>query len=1062
MATQTTLESFTGGVDGGSPGYGSLLMDANGDLFGTTLSGGAYGGGTAFELVKTGSGYTMETLVSFDPNSTVNGNTPFAGLTMDASGNLYGVTSAGGAGGQGTVFELVNTGTGYSQQTLASFSGPNGASPTGTLLADANGDLFGTTQSGGASGQGTVFEMVHSASGYSLQTLFQFNYTDGSQPTGPLIADASGDLFGTTQSGGAGGSGTVFELVNTGSGYTLNTLESFDGSNGSYLYAGVVADAQGDLFGATYSGPGGNATVYELVHSGSGYTFETIATLAYGVNGGDVIGGLTIDAQGDIFGTAEVGGTGGFGTVFELVKGASGYTVQTVEAFSGANGAMPEAGVIVDASGNLYGTTLGGGASGGGTVFEIGSAAPTNEQANLALKVNGGSGSPIGVAGEHNVGFTVAGLQAGDTGVVTFIDSANHTVTVNVAAGQVQYTADFSTLTDGAISGSLQVATNSSGVSFTPVAGNVVTLDTTPPAQPATPTDASVSNGYVNAAENTAAQTIAGTAEAGSAVHIYDDGALVTSVIADGAGAWSYQVGALVDGAHSFAVTATDAAGNVSTMSAPLSFTVVTTPPATSAPSDAAVVNGYVNAAHDTAAQSIGGTTEAGASVVIYDNGTQVGLATADGAGAWTYQVGALANGSSHSYAVTATDAAGNTSAMSQALSFTVDTSAPAKPSAPTDAAVSNGYVNAAHDTAVQTISGTTEAGATVSIYDNGTQVGLATADGGGAWTYQVGALANGSSHSYAVTATDAAGNTSAFSQALSFTVDTVPPASAVAGVTIGSGGVATVSGSAEAGSTVTLYDGGKVVSSVTAGAGGTWSDPVGVLAAGSSHSYTVTATDAAGNTSAVSSALTYTAPSVQTLPPTTPTTPTPVLDNVTSTSKGLSIVSGTCAVGSTVTLYDGGQQVGSATTGSDGTWSVTLKLNGGATHQFTETAVDLAGHAGASTGSGYWANPANKSFSGGTGDDVFIGQKGDTFTAGAGHDHFVFNTGFGKETISGFASGTDQIWFDHTLFGSAAAVMANALRVGGDTLISDGAGDQLLLQGVLPTGLHAGDFHFF
>src|SRR3569832_802741 len=117
MTTLTTLESFTGGADGGDPGYGALLIDANGDLFGTTLAGGSLGGGTVFELVHTGSSYSLQTLVSFDPNSTVNGNTPFAGLTADANGNLLGVTQGGGATGSGTVFELVNTGSGYAFQT---------------------------------------------------------------------------------------------------------------------------------------------------------------------------------------------------------------------------------------------------------------------------------------------------------------------------------------------------------------------------------------------------------------------------------------------------------------------------------------------------------------------------------------------------------------------------------------------------------------------------------------------------------------------------------------------------------------------------------------------------------------------------------------------------------------------------------------------------------------------------------------------------------------------------------------------------------------------------------
>src|SRR6202012_5811919 len=109
--------------------------------------------------------------------------------------------------------------------------------------------------------------------------------------------------------------------------------------------------------------------------------------------------------------------------------------------------------------------------------------------------------------------------------------------------------------------------------------------------------------------------------------------------------------------------------------------------------------------------------------------------ATADGSGAWTYQGGARADGSAHSYAVTATDEAGNASAMGSALSFTVDTTAPGQPAAPGDTAVANGYVNAAHDTAGQTIGGTVEAGASVAVYDNGTQVGTATADGSGAWT---------------------------------------------------------------------------------------------------------------------------------------------------------------------------------------------------------------------------------------------------------------------------------------------------------------------------------------
>jgi len=174
--------------------------------------------------------------------------------------------------------------------------------------------------------------------------------------------------------------------------------------------------------------------------------------------------------------------------------------------------------------------------------------------------------------------------------------------------------------------------------------------------------------------------------------------------------------------------------------------------------------------------------------VAVYDNGTKVATVTANNSGAWSYQVGALADGSSHSYTVTAADLAGNTSAASAALKFVVDASAPAQPGTPTDASVINGYVDAAHNTASQAIGGTPEAGAAVAVYDNGTKVATVTAGSTGAWSYQVGGLADGSSHSYVVTAADLAGNASAASAALKFTVGAppaAPPPSAAPAVTV-------------------------------------------------------------------------------------------------------------------------------------------------------------------------------------------------------------------------------------------------------------------------------------
>jgi len=229
--------SFTGGSDGATP-ICSLIADANGDLFGTTRDG-ANGVGTVFELVKSGSTYTLNTLATFTGS---NGSQSVSGVIADANGDLFGTTQGGGANNEGTVFELVKSGSTYTLNTLVSFIGSNGAGPAAPPLADANGDLFGTTSDGGANGDfGTVFELVKNGSTYTLNTLASFNGSDGSHPTNSLIADANGDLFGTTQNGGANNEGTVFELVKSGSTYTLTTVVSFSGGNGVIPIGGLMS-----------------------------------------------------------------------------------------------------------------------------------------------------------------------------------------------------------------------------------------------------------------------------------------------------------------------------------------------------------------------------------------------------------------------------------------------------------------------------------------------------------------------------------------------------------------------------------------------------------------------------------------------------------------------------------------------------------------------------------------------------------------------------------------------------------------------------------------------------
>jgi len=221
-----------------------------------------------------------------------NGAGPSAGLIADANGNLIGTTEFGGAYGEsgggrgyGTVFEIAKTSGGYASTptTLVNFNGTNGESPEAGLIADANGNLFGTTAYGGAYQEGTVFEIAKTAGGYATTptTLVNFcslaNCADGAAPTG-LIADANGNLFGTTayggaygESGGGLGYGTVFEIAKTSGGYasTPTTLVSFNDSNGSEPLAGLIADANGNLFGTTYQGGAyGYGTVFEVTGSG--------------------------------------------------------------------------------------------------------------------------------------------------------------------------------------------------------------------------------------------------------------------------------------------------------------------------------------------------------------------------------------------------------------------------------------------------------------------------------------------------------------------------------------------------------------------------------------------------------------------------------------------------------------------------------------------------------------------------------------------------------------------------------------------------------------------------
>ena len=273
-AEEKVLHSFSGGADGTYP-YGGLIFDAAGNLYGTTTSGGTSNTGTVFELTPAAGGtWTEKVLHSFSGGT--DGIHPYAGLIFDAAGNLYGTTDLGGAYGYGTVFELTPAAGGtWTEKVLHNFNngGTDGTRPYARLTFDAAGNLYGTTYGGGAyNSYGTVFELTPAAGGtWTEKVLHSFGSgTDGLIPYGGLIFDAAGNLYGTTAYGGTNDLGTVFELTpKAGGGWTEKVLYSFgDGTDGVSPLAGLIFDAAGNLYGTTQHGGTYNyGTVFEIAPS---------------------------------------------------------------------------------------------------------------------------------------------------------------------------------------------------------------------------------------------------------------------------------------------------------------------------------------------------------------------------------------------------------------------------------------------------------------------------------------------------------------------------------------------------------------------------------------------------------------------------------------------------------------------------------------------------------------------------------------------------------------------------------------------------------------------------
>jgi uncharacterized repeat protein (TIGR03803 family) len=348
-------------------------------------------------FISVSTAWSQESLDVFhDFGGIGDGNRPFSGLISDSEGNLYGTTFMGGPANEGTVYMLSPTAGGWKERVLHSFSGQlDGAAPFDNVVMDSDGNLYGTTQHGGAYNEGTVFKLAPASDGgWNFSVLYTFRgRNDGGAPQSSLVLDAKGNLYGTTIGGGvpgrnncSNGCGVSFRLSPSPAGaWTETVLHSFSGgADGSGPDGPLVFDRDGNLYGTTFQGGDqtycyhlGCGVVYELSPSSLGeWKQKVIHTFRNRADGDAPSGPLTFDSLGDLFGVANGGSEGfctdGCGIVFELALSSGGVWEETViHRFNGSDGEGPAMGLTLDSSGNIYGATVGGGPGSGGLLFEL-------------------------------------------------------------------------------------------------------------------------------------------------------------------------------------------------------------------------------------------------------------------------------------------------------------------------------------------------------------------------------------------------------------------------------------------------------------------------------------------------------------------------------------------------------------------------------------------------------------------------------------------------------------------------------------------------------------------